>query len=111
MPEASARLWLERLLAEGACVVLADRDAQALDAAQKEMSKKYGRDVVRAPPSATSPTKKADARAAFDAAASAYGGIDIVVANAGLASSATIEETTIDIVEQEIMTCWPKAIS
>jgi rhamnulose-1-phosphate aldolase/alcohol dehydrogenase len=40
-------------------------------------------------------TSEADVRAAFDAAVDAYGGVDIVVSNAGVASSAPIEETTL----------------
>ena len=35
-------------------------------------------------------------RAAFAAAVDRYGGVDILVSNAGIASSATIEETTLD---------------
>jgi rhamnulose-1-phosphate aldolase/alcohol dehydrogenase len=40
-------------------------------------------------------TSEADVRAAFEAAVAAYGGVDIVVSNAGVASSAPIEETTL----------------
>jgi rhamnulose-1-phosphate aldolase/alcohol dehydrogenase len=85
----------ERLLLEGACVVLADRDVEALEAAHAELSKKYGRDAVRA--SACDVTDEKQMQAAFDTAARDYGGVDIVVANAGLASSAAIEETTLEL--------------
>jgi rhamnulose-1-phosphate aldolase/alcohol dehydrogenase len=40
-------------------------------------------------------TSEADVRAAFDRAVMDYGGVDIVVSNAGIASSAPIEETTL----------------
>ena len=40
-------------------------------------------------------TSEADVRAAFDRAVTEYGGVDIVVSNAGIASSAPIEETTL----------------
>jgi NAD(P)-dependent dehydrogenase (short-subunit alcohol dehydrogenase family) len=40
-------------------------------------------------------TSEADVRAAFDRAVTDYGGVDIVVSNAGIASSAPIEETTL----------------
>ena len=40
-------------------------------------------------------TSETDVRAAFAAAVDAYGGVDIVVSNAGVASSAPIEETTL----------------
>jgi rhamnulose-1-phosphate aldolase/alcohol dehydrogenase len=85
----------ERLLSEGACVVLADRDGEALETTQKDLSKKYGRDAVRA--AVCDVTDEKQIQAAFDAASREYGGLDIVVANAGLASSATIEETTVDL--------------
>jgi rhamnulose-1-phosphate aldolase/alcohol dehydrogenase len=40
-------------------------------------------------------TSEADVRAAFDRAVTDFGGVDIVVSNAGIASSAPIEETTL----------------
>jgi rhamnulose-1-phosphate aldolase/alcohol dehydrogenase len=40
-------------------------------------------------------TSEEDVRAAFDRAVADYGGVDIVVSNAGIASSAPIEETTL----------------
>jgi rhamnulose-1-phosphate aldolase/alcohol dehydrogenase len=40
-------------------------------------------------------TSEADVRAAYDAAVREFGGVDIVVSNAGIASSAAIEETTL----------------
>lgn len=85
----------ERLLAEGACVLLADRDGETLDAAQKELVQKYGRDLVRS--AVCDVTSEKQLQAAFDSAAREYGGIDIVVANAGLASSAAIEDTTVEL--------------
>jgi rhamnulose-1-phosphate aldolase/alcohol dehydrogenase len=85
----------ERLLAEGACVMLADRDVPALDGVEKQLLEKHGRDAVRAV--ACDVTSEEQIRAAFDAAAREYGGVDIVVANAGLASSAAIEDTTLEL--------------
>jgi NAD(P)-dependent dehydrogenase (short-subunit alcohol dehydrogenase family) len=41
-------------------------------------------------------TSEADVRAAYDAAVREFGGVDIVVSNAGIASSAPIEETTLE---------------
>jgi rhamnulose-1-phosphate aldolase/alcohol dehydrogenase len=40
-------------------------------------------------------TSEADVRAAFDRVVTDFGGVDIVVSNAGIASSAPIEETTL----------------
>jgi NAD(P)-dependent dehydrogenase (short-subunit alcohol dehydrogenase family) len=42
-------------------------------------------------------TAEDDVAAAFRAAVLAYGGVDIVVSNAGLASSAPVEETTVEL--------------
>lgn len=85
----------ERLLRAGACVMLADRDAAALEIAHKELVGKQGRDFVRA--ALCDVTQEDQIAAAFDAVAREYGGVDIVVANAGLASSAPIDETTLEL--------------
>ena len=82
-----------RLMADGACVMLADRDGAALDEVRGGFAKQFGRDVIR---SATCDvTDEAQVQAAFDACFREFGGLDILVANAGIASSAPIEETTV----------------
>lgn len=86
---ASAR----RLLSAGACVMLTDRDAAALAQAEASLSKAFGGDLVRA--AVCDVTDEAQVQAAFDSCAVAFGGLDILVANAGLASSAPIEDTTV----------------
>lgn len=82
-----------RLLADGACVMLVDRDAPALEAASVALSESYGKDVLRS--ALCDVTDEAQVQGAFDAAAREFGGLDILVANAGIASSAPIEQTTI----------------
>jgi len=82
-----------RLLADGACVVLADRDADALAGVQSELAKVHGKDVVRS--AVCDVTDEAQVQEAFDLAAREFGGLDILVANAGIASSAPIAETTL----------------
>ena len=82
-----------RLAADGACVVLTDRDAEALEAARAQLVQAFGKDVIRAV--VCDVTDEAQVQAAFDASAVEFGGLDILVANAGLASSAPIEETTL----------------
>jgi rhamnulose-1-phosphate aldolase/alcohol dehydrogenase len=84
-----------RLLEAGACVMLTDRDADALSGAHAQLVAANGRDVVRA--EVCDVTSEEQVRAAFDACAVGFGGIDILVANAGLASSAPIEETTVEL--------------
>ncbi|HEY8596170.1 MAG TPA: bifunctional rhamnulose-1-phosphate aldolase/short-chain dehydrogenase [Devosiaceae bacterium] len=82
-----------RMLREGACVVLADIDAGALGAAGDELGAAFGQDVVRTV--RVDVTDEAQVIAAHTATAVEYGGLDILVSNAGLASSAPIEETSL----------------
>lgn len=81
-----------RLLADGACVMLVDRDASALEAVEAALNETYGEDTLRS--ALCDVTDEAQVQAAFDATAREFGGLDILVANAGIASSAPIEETT-----------------
>jgi rhamnulose-1-phosphate aldolase/alcohol dehydrogenase len=79
----------ERLGAEGACVVVADLDAEA---AAQVAAGIGGRDRAV---SVTADVTDADAvQAAVDAAALAFGGVDLVVNNAGLSISKPLLETT-----------------
>jgi rhamnulose-1-phosphate aldolase/alcohol dehydrogenase len=82
-----------RLLGEGACVVLADIDTEALDATTATFAKDFGRDAVRG--LRCDVTDEASVIAAFDAAALAYGGVDLLVSNAGIASAAPLEDTSL----------------
>jgi len=84
-----------RLLREGACVVLADIDEQALAAAHEELGKAFGADFVR--PVKLNVTAEDQVIAGFAHAVAEFGGLDILVSNAGLASSAPIEETTLEL--------------
>ena len=83
----------ERYLSEGACVVLADIDADAVGAVEKDLKARHSADVVRAV--TMDVTDETAVAAAFRAAAVAFGGIDILVSNAGIASSAPVEETSL----------------
>ncbi|EQB01227.1 short-chain dehydrogenase [Sphingobium quisquiliarum P25] len=82
-----------RLMADGACVMLADRDAAAVEEVRAGFARQFGKDVVRA--AVVDVTDEAQVQSAFDACAREFGGLDILVANAGIASSAPIEETTV----------------
>jgi len=84
-----------RLLREGACVVLADIDETALSRANDELSAAFGKDFVR--PIKVNVTQEAAVVAGFADAAVEFGGLDILVSNAGLASSAPVEETTLEL--------------
>ncbi|WP_349437221.1 bifunctional rhamnulose-1-phosphate aldolase/short-chain dehydrogenase [Pararhizobium sp. A13] len=82
-----------RLMQEGACVVLADIDETALAAAHTELGGRYGKDFVRAVN--MNVTDEAAVEKSFADALLEFGGLDILVSNAGLASSAAIEDTTL----------------
>jgi rhamnulose-1-phosphate aldolase/alcohol dehydrogenase len=83
------RATARRLAAEGACVVVADRDASSAETVAGEIGPA---DV--AVPVAADVTSEADVAAAIDAAALAFGGVDLVVNNAGLSISKPLAETT-----------------
>ena len=84
-----------RLMGEGACVVLADIDAQSLDATIAAFGNRFGKDVVAGVH--VDVTSEPAVEAAFQEAVLAFGGIDIVVANAGIASAAPFEETSLEL--------------
>ncbi|MFL6698249.1 MAG: bifunctional rhamnulose-1-phosphate aldolase/short-chain dehydrogenase [Vitreoscilla sp.] len=84
-----------RILADGGCVVLADIDAEALRSVAAEMSKSFGPDHVRGV--VCDVTDEASVIAAFDRAAMEFGGVDILVSNAGIASAAPLEDTSLEL--------------
>jgi rhamnulose-1-phosphate aldolase/alcohol dehydrogenase len=83
-----------RLAAEGAHVVAADRNAAGAEAVAADIAKKYG--VGRAVAAGIDVTDEARVAAAFETAVLAYGGVDLVVACAGISSSAPVEATSLD---------------
>ncbi|MFS0713909.1 bifunctional aldolase/short-chain dehydrogenase [Microbacterium sp. 2P01SA-2] len=78
-----------RLAAEGACVVVADLDLEKAQAAAAELG---GTDVAIGV--ATNVADADGVQAAIDATLLAFGGIDLVVNNAGLSLSKPLLETT-----------------
>lgn len=81
-----------RFAAEGAHVVLADINLKGAEEAAAAIAAKEGKG--RALACGMDVTSEADVAAAFAAAVRAYGGIDIVVSNAGISSANPIEKTT-----------------
>ncbi|MEM7318162.1 MAG: bifunctional rhamnulose-1-phosphate aldolase/short-chain dehydrogenase [Pseudomonadota bacterium] len=85
----------ERYLSEGACVMLADINADNLAATKALLTQKFGADVVR--------SIQVDVRneqavmQALSETSVEFGGIDILVSNAGIASSAPVEDTTLEL--------------
>ncbi|MEH6727716.1 MAG: bifunctional rhamnulose-1-phosphate aldolase/short-chain dehydrogenase [Hyphomicrobiales bacterium] len=85
----------ERLLSEGACVVLADIDEAALAKTKANLSARYSADVVRS--LIMNVTSEAAVASSYANMAVEYGGADIIVSNAGIASSAPVEETSLEL--------------
>ncbi|HYK63707.1 MAG TPA: bifunctional rhamnulose-1-phosphate aldolase/short-chain dehydrogenase [Patescibacteria group bacterium] len=83
-----------RLLTDDACVVLLDNDGDALERAGGELAQKFGKDRTRT--ARCDVTAEADVAGAFAFAAREYGGVDVVVSNAGIASASPFEETTLE---------------
>jgi rhamnulose-1-phosphate aldolase/alcohol dehydrogenase len=82
-----------RVLADGGCVVLADIDEEALARVSIDLAKAHGADHVRGV--RCDVTDEAGVIAAFGRAAIEFGGVDILVSNAGIASAAPLEDTTL----------------
>ncbi|MFW0716973.1 bifunctional aldolase/short-chain dehydrogenase [Pedobacter sp. N23S346] len=82
----------KKFVAEGGVVILNDMNAERLEEAGAEFAKLYGKDSYST--AVLNVTSQEDIDGAFDAAALAFGGIDIVVNNAGLSISKTIGDHT-----------------
>jgi len=79
-----------RLAAEGACVVIADLDLEKAQAAAAELGSTDVAIGVQA-----NVTDENQVQASIDAAILAFGGLDLVVNNAGLSLSKSLLETTV----------------
>lgn len=85
----------QRYLKEGACVMLADIDEKALEQTVAELSKQFSSDVVRGV--SMNVTSEQEIFDAFAKTSVEFGGLDILVSNAGIASSASVEDTTLEL--------------
>jgi rhamnulose-1-phosphate aldolase/alcohol dehydrogenase len=79
---------------EGACVILNDIDEERLAGAKAEFVKLFGKDAVGS--TVLNVTSEASAEKAYDASALAFGGVDIVINNAGISISKSIAEHTLE---------------
>lgn len=75
---------------EGACVILSDNDQNRLNEAEAEFRGKYGKDVFSS--TLMDVTNASQIGQSGKVAALAFGGVDIVVNNAGLSISKPLEE-------------------
>lgn len=85
----------QRLLSEGACLVIADIDETALNERVAAITKRHGRDAAIGVK--LDVTDEGAVVASFEEAARAFGGVDIVVSNAGIASASPVEDTSIGL--------------
>lgn len=82
-----------RLVSEGAHVVLADLNLEGAERVAAEINEKYG--TNRALAVKMDVTSEEMVAAAYAETALAYGGVDIIVNNAGLATSSPFDETSL----------------
>lgn len=77
---------------EGACVIISDNNPDRLNEASDEFRKLYGKDAYAE--ARLDVTSAPDITGAMDACALAFGGVDIIVNNAGLSISKTVGDHT-----------------
>jgi len=94
------RATAHRLLENGAAVVLFDADRIALDDARQTLTSVHGVDRIRAVECDV--RRESAVEAAVARTVAEYGGIDILVSNAGIASAAPIDETSLDTWQQNL---------
>jgi rhamnulose-1-phosphate aldolase/alcohol dehydrogenase len=82
----------KRFVDEGAVVVLNDNDPQRLKEAEEDFARQYGKDAFCT--AVVDVTNGSQITAAFDTAARVFGGVDIIINNAGLSISKPLEEHT-----------------
>ncbi|MCA0432772.1 MAG: bifunctional rhamnulose-1-phosphate aldolase/short-chain dehydrogenase [Proteobacteria bacterium] len=90
----------EKLLAEGACVALADIDEKNLASTREAFGKRFGHDNVTGV--VMDVTREEAVVKGFADTVMAFGGLDIVVNNAGIALAAPVEDTTLAMWERQM---------
>lgn len=89
------RAVAEQILMRDGCVMLTDIDAGRLAVVEADLKNRFRADLIRS--SIIDVTVEEGVIRSFDACVRAFGGVDIVVANAGIASAAPITETSLDM--------------
>jgi rhamnulose-1-phosphate aldolase/alcohol dehydrogenase len=88
------RAVAQRLADAGAHVVIADRNAEGAEEVAAELVRKHG--AGRALPVAMDVTDEAAIQRGYAETVLTFGGLDIVVSNAGISTSHPVEETSLD---------------
>ncbi|MEK7217265.1 MAG: bifunctional rhamnulose-1-phosphate aldolase/short-chain dehydrogenase, partial [Chloroflexota bacterium] len=91
---ALGRAIAERFVQEGCHVALADINHEGAAAIAEDLVARYGQGMAAAVHADV--TSEASIRAALAATVRTYGGLDVLVCNAGVASSHSIEDTTLE---------------
>jgi rhamnulose-1-phosphate aldolase/alcohol dehydrogenase len=84
----------KRFAEEGACVIINDINEERMQGAMQEFQKQFGKDTASS--AILDVTNNDTIEKAFASAAIAFGGIDIIVNNAGISISKAIAEHTIE---------------
>ena len=84
----------KKFAAEGACVVINDINEERMNGAMQEFKQQFGRDIAAS--TLLDVTDASSIENAFSAAAIAFGGVDIIVNNAGISISRSIAEHSIE---------------
>jgi rhamnose utilization protein RhaD (predicted bifunctional aldolase and dehydrogenase)/NAD(P)-dependent dehydrogenase (short-subunit alcohol dehydrogenase family) len=79
---------------EGACVIINDVNTERMEGAMEEFKKLFGRDTAAS--ALLDVTNEETIEKAFDNAALAFGGVDIIINNAGISTSKALLDHTIE---------------
>ncbi|MCU0325765.1 MAG: bifunctional aldolase/short-chain dehydrogenase [Spirosomaceae bacterium] len=79
---------------EGACVIINDINEERLEGAKDEFVKSFGRDAVAS--TLLNVTDEESTKKSLDAACLAFGGVDIVINNAGISISKSIADHSLE---------------
>ena len=79
---------------EGACVIINDINEESLEIAMEEFQKQFGKDTASSV--LLDVTNNDSIQKAFDASAITFGGVDIIVNNAGISISKSIADHSIE---------------
>jgi rhamnulose-1-phosphate aldolase/alcohol dehydrogenase len=89
------RATAERLAAEGACVVVADKDSAAAQKVAESLGAGHPHPGDVAIAVTSDVTDETSVALAFNSGSLAFGGVDLVVSNAGLSISKSLLDTTV----------------
>ncbi len=84
----------KKFAAEGACVIINDINAERMESAMKEFEQQFGRDTAAS--TLLDVTSDVTIQDAFNEAALAFGGVDIIINNAGISTSKALLDHSIE---------------